>query len=340
MGLTPMIPKRLFLPLALFGLLAQLASVPLLTFFYGRSQQIAWVISFCQVILGLSILYRVQGGLRICWPLVGENRLGDRGFRWLNLSGFLLVNVFVLFPAVVVYLVLCARLAVDHFSEGFMALRPDGFTVQVRTYVRPDGKAIQLVPMMHVGEPDFYRRLSESFPSNSIILMEGVSDHRHLLTNRISYQRTATSLGLAAQEKEFEPRRGELVRADVDVEQFTTNTIDFLNLVMLIHSQGVNARTAGTLMRYSPPPHFEEPLFDDLLNKRNRRVLEEIRARLSEPGNIIVPWGVAHMPGIAKEIQESGFRLDTAREYPVIRFRFLGTGGKSARQEREFGKPK
>jgi hypothetical protein len=340
MGLTPMIPKRWFLPLTLFGLAAQLAGIPFLIYYSGGIEQVAWVISFCQVILGLSILYRVQGGLRIRWPLVAEHRLGARGFSWLNLSAFLVANVVGLFPAVVVFLVLCARLAVDHFSEGFLALRPGGFTVQVRTYVRHDGKAIRLVPMMHVGEASFYRRLSESFPSNSIILMEGVTDHRHLLTNRISYQRTAASLGLAAQEKEFEPRQGELVRADVDVEQFATNTIDFLNLVMLLHSQGVNARTAGTLMRYSPPPHFEEPLFDDLLNKRNRRVLEEIHARLSQPGNLIVPWGVAHMPGIARGIQKSGFRLDEARDYSVIRFRFLGTGAESTRKEGGLEKPK
>ena len=42
----------------------------------------------------------------------------------------LLVNVFILLPGVIAYLVLCAGLAIDHFSEGFLALRPTGFTVQ------------------------------------------------------------------------------------------------------------------------------------------------------------------------------------------------------------------
>jgi hypothetical protein len=338
MGLTPMIPKRLFLPLTLFNPVAGLVAVPFLIYFYGRIQQIAWGVSFSQVILGLSILYWVQGGFKFRWPLVAENQLKARRFSWRNLSVFLLVNVFALLPALIVYFVLCAALAVDHFSEGFVALRPVGLTVQVRKYVRNDGKTIQLLPMTHIGEPDFYRKLSESFPTNSIILMEGVTDNRNLLTNKITYKRMARSLGVTEQQEEFKPR-GELVQADVDVEQFATNTIGFLNLVMLIHSKGVDAETLLKVMQFSPP-HFEEQLFDDLLRKRNRRLMEEIHARLPQSENIIVPWGAAHMPEIAKEIQKSGFRLDETQEYVAIRFRSAGDKSKSAGKGGDSGKPK
>jgi hypothetical protein len=330
MGLTPMIPKRLFLPVALFNPVAGLVVVPLLIYFHGRMQPAAWLISLCQVIVGVSILCWVQGGVKLRWPLVSENRLAARRFSWLNLSGFLLVNVFVLLPAVVVYLVLCAALALDHFSAGFLALRPGGFTVQVRKYARNDGKTIQLVPMSHIGESGFYRQLSQSFPTNSIILLEGVTDNRNFLTNKISYERAAKSLGLAEQQKEFKPSGGKLVRADVDVEQFTQNTIDCLNLVMLIHTKGLNEETLLALTHYSPPPHYEEQLFDDLLNKRNRRLLEELQARLSQSEIFVVPWGAAHMPGIAREIQKSGFRLVETRDYVAIQFRSVRANRKSA----------
>jgi hypothetical protein len=162
--------------------------------------------------------------------------------------------------------------------------------------------------------------------------MEGVSDNRNLLTNKVSYKRAATSLGLAEQVREFNPSRGEPVRADVDVEQFAKNTIDLLNLVTLVHAKGLNAATVPQLMQYSPPPHSEEQLFDDLLKKRNRHLLGEIQARLAQSENLIVPWGAAHMPGIAKEIQKAGFRLVDTRDYVVIRFGSVGkrskTGGK------------
>ena len=333
MGLTPMIPKRLFLPVTLFNPLGALAVIPLAIYFYGRLQPISWVISLCQLIFGLGILYWVQGGFKLRWPLVAESQLRSLGFSWLNLSGFLALNLFVVLPAVVVYLAVCAALAVGHFSEDFLALRPGGFTVQVRKYVRNDGKTIQLVPMAHIGEADFYQKLSQSFPTNAVVLMEGVTDVSNLLTNRITYKRMATSLGLTEQHEEFHPVRAKLVMADVDVEQFTPNTIGFLNLVMLIHAKGLNVENVLKVLQFSPPPHFEEQLFDDLLGKRNRHLLDELQARLSQPEQIIVPWGVAHMPGIAKGIQASGFRLDGTYEYTVIRFRFAGNEAKSARKE-------
>ena len=132
MGLTPLIPKRLFLPITLVNPLAFLVAAPVVIYCYSRSQQVSWIFSLCQLLLGLGILCWVQGGWKLRWPLVAESRLGARGFSWQNLSGFLLVNAFVLLPAVVVYLVVFAALAVDHFTDGFMALRPGGLTVQVR----------------------------------------------------------------------------------------------------------------------------------------------------------------------------------------------------------------
>ncbi len=81
----------------------------------------------------------------------------------------MLVNVLVFIPAVIIYLGLCASLAVGHFSDGFLALRPAGLTVQVKKFVRDDGKMIQLVPMAHVGDAAFYKKLTKSFPTNSLI---------------------------------------------------------------------------------------------------------------------------------------------------------------------------
>jgi hypothetical protein len=276
------------------------------------------------VVVGLSALVWLQGGLKLRWPLVPSDYLEPRRFSWLNLSGFLLINVFILVPVLLGYLGLCSGVAVSHFSEGFVALHPAGFTVQVRKYVRNDGKTIELVPMSHVGEPDFYRSLSQSFATNSTILMEGVTDDNDLLTNRITYKRMAASLGLAPQEKEFKPSPVQMIRADVDVAQFTTNTISFLNVVMLFHSKGLTAENLIKMMQYSPPPHFEEELFDDLLKKRNHRLLQEIHEQLSHSDNLIVPWGAAHMPELAREIQKLGFRLGQTQDYVAIRFHSRG----------------
>jgi hypothetical protein len=194
----------------------------------------------------------------------------------------------------------------------------------VKKYVRADGKTIELVPMAHIGERDFYRKIAQSFSTNSVILMEGVTDNRNLLTNSISYHRMATTLHLTEQQKEFKPTQGKVVSADVDVDQFAQSTIDFLNLVMLIHKQGLNIENLLKMLQYSPPPDFERQLLEDLLRKRNRRLLEEVQAQLPESDNLIVPWGVAHMPQIAEEIKKAGFRFEELREYQVIRFGSIG----------------
>jgi hypothetical protein len=319
MGLSPLVPKRFFLPVALFNYLVILALLPLAIYFYGRLEWIAWAISLGQVVLGLGLLW-LMGGWKPRWPLVEEKHLGSCRFSWPNLLGFVLVNGLVLLPATVAYVLLCVALAVAHLSDGFLVLRPDGLTVRVREYAGEDGRRVRLIPMVHVGNAGFYQQISQSFPSNSIILMEGVMDSQGLLTNELTYERMATAVGLEEQEQKFEPVQGELVPADVDISQFSTNTIGFLNLVTLVHSQGLNARNARQVMLYRPPPRFEAELFEDLIVKRNRRVLDEIQARLAEYENIMVPWGAAHIPGIARELQKSGFRLVETREYQVIRF--------------------
>jgi hypothetical protein len=329
-GLTPMIPKRMFLPVVLFNPVAALLAIPLAIYCYGWHEQVTWGISLVQVIFALGMYRWIQGGFKVHWPLVPVSRLGSRGFSGVNLAGFLIVNLFILLPATVAYLVACAALAVDHFSEGFLALRPSGLSVQVRKYVRDDGKSVHLVPMAHVGEAEFYRKLSQSFPTNAVVLMEGVTDENNLLTNKITYQRMASSLGLAEQHEEFKPVRVEIVMADVDIKEFTADTIGLLNLAMLLHSKGLTLETVLPLLQFSPPPHLEEQLWDDLLRKRNRHLLESLRSQLADSETLIVPWGVAHMPGIAEGIQAAGFRLAETQEYTVIRFRLPGRSGKRA----------
>lgn len=325
MGLTPLIPKRLLLPVAIFTPVILLLQIPGTIWCYSRLQVIGWISSLGQVLVGLAVVYCARRSMRVRWPLVPTERLGDRAFSWRNLLGFAAVNAFILLPGVIIYLCGCASLAVDHYTDGFLRLRPGGFSVQVRKYVRPDGKSIELIPMAHIGDPGFYRKVARSFPTNAVILMEGVTDNQSLLTNHITYKRMATSLGLAEQHEAFEPDRGELVRADVDVAQFSPNTIGLLNMAMFVHARGLNPQTVQLLLRFSPEPGFEKPLMDDLLRKRNDHLLAELQKRLPRKDAFVVPWGVAHMPGIAAEIQRSGFRLQETRDYALIRFRFFGS---------------
>jgi hypothetical protein len=324
MGFFPMIPKRVFVPIALLYLLGFLGMFPVAIYTgdnWMRSCLVLdWIISICQVVLGLGILYWLWGGWKFRWLLVEDKHLGENRFSWRHLIVFALINVFVLLPVIGIYFFSCTALAVDHFTAGFLALHPGSLEARVKQYVRSDGKRIELVPMAHVADADFYYRISTSFPTNSIVLMEGVTDEQNLLPHGISYQRMARSLGLAEQQKVFKPR-GTVIRADVDVDQFTTNTIALLNLAMLIHTKGINAETMMAWAQYSPPPDFLTQLDDDIVRKRNKHLLKQLQAELPESDIIIIPWGAGHMPGIASAIEKDGFHLDRTDEYTVIRFR-------------------
>lgn len=328
MAFTTSIPKRLFLPVILFNPVAGLVLILLAIYFYGRMELVRWAVAVCEVVISLAILVLTQGGLRLRWPLVRQEQLPTGRFSWLNLSVFVLTNGLVLLPATIMYLVLCAGLALSHFTHGFVRLRPNGLTVQARKYIRDDGKRVQLFPMAHIGDADFYQRVSESFPTNSVVLAEGVSDDQNLLTNKLTYKRTAKSLGLTEQQKEFRPVRSSLVRADVDVSEFNTNTIAFLNLMTIAYSKGITMEFIANLMNYAPPPRFEQQLWDDILTKRNAHLLEVIQTRLTRSDTIVVPWGAAHMPGLAQEIEKMGFHQEGSRDYVVIRFGARPKGAK------------
>jgi hypothetical protein len=67
-------------------------------------------------------------------------------------------------------------------------------------------------------------------------------------------------------------------------------------------------------MNYVPPPDFEKQLWDDILTKRNQHLLKIIESRLTLSDTIVVPWGAAHMPGLAKQIEKMGFHQEENRK--------------------------
>ncbi len=318
MGFAPGIPKRVFMPVCLFIPVAYVGILPLLVYFSGQAMEILWGVSLGQVLLGLFILHRVQGGLKIRWPLFPGEYLAERKFSWGNLAGVLTAGVFLIVPSLVLYSAFTAMITVNHFSDGFVTLRPAGISMQVRKYVRDDGREITLVPMSHVGEPEFYHDLAASFPPDSVILMEGVSDQRKLTKVHSDYSKMAASVGGVEQTKVFKPQ-GEIVHADVDMSAFSPATLELLKTAMLVHSKGITAETLPILMKPTPPG-LEKQLMDDILTKRNHHLLGVVRERLSTSKSIIIPWGAAHMPEIAREIQKDGFRMMETRNFMAIRF--------------------
>jgi hypothetical protein len=271
MGLTPLVPKRFFLPLVLIYPATWLLLIPTSIFFSEHINAVLLAASFCQTALGMVILFCLRKGRTSRWQLVPVNQLGKRNFSWSNLSVFALANL-ALLAATILYLAFFSALAVDHFTGGFVSLRPDGLNVRIRKFIRDDKKAVWLVPMSHIGGAKYYETLSKALPQGSVVLMEGVSDRKKLLTNPISYTRAATVLGLAEQKEKFR-LPGKIVRADLDVDQFSSGTIDILNVLMLPHTKGLTFETLRKLAQFKPTEEAMNQCWDDLLGKRNRNLV-------------------------------------------------------------------
>jgi hypothetical protein len=318
MALTPMVPKRIFLPLTLFGPLAGLLALPLLVYFYRDSAWIAWGISLGQVWVCVAMFHQLRASRKFTWPPLAVEQLGTGRFRWRGFFGFVAIHLFLVLPLVAVYLAGCGGLAVNHFTGGFVSLRPAGVTMQVRKYIRDDGKTVELVPMSHIGEPEFYHTLADSFSPTAAVLMEGVSDKGHLLETKVGYAKTAKDLGLTEQREAFKPK-GELIPADVDIGQFSQPTLDLLKKTMLVHSKGITAETLPILLQPTPK-ELQQGLLDDLLLRRNAHLLTVLRERLLTSDNVIIPWGAAHMPGVSAGVLAAGFRLQETEDHIAIRF--------------------
>ncbi len=320
LGITPMVPKRFFLPVTLFMPLATLATIPWLIHHHEQFVQITWVLSLGQLALGLLILRWAQGALRFRWPLIPVEQLGGRKFSWWNLSGFVIGNLCLLAPAVLFHLMYCASLATDHFSAGFLALHPSGLSARAKTFVRSDGKTIRLIPMMHIGRSGFYNEIEKSFPTNSVVLTEGVTDRQKRLQHKLTYKKAASALGLVEQKEVFLPKQARKHWADVDIEQFSKGTIELLDLTAAIHSEGPTLANILRLLNKSQDPALADQLMNDILLKRNEHLLAEIGKEMGNSDVIVVPWGAAHMPGISEEIQKLGFKPVESQEFTVVDF--------------------
>lgn len=311
-ALKPGIPKRVFMTVALFLPVATVASLPLYTVFYPHAAWVSLFISAVQLLTALLCIRTLTGSVLPRWPLVPAASLHQRPFSFVHFLGVMLLGVVILPVALLMGTLFSGKLALNQFTSGFVDVSFSGISMEVRDYVRDDGRKVTLVPMAHVGDSKFYEELGTSFPADALVLMEGVSDHQKLLQTPASYGKLASLLGAAEQQKVFKPK-GTVINADVDVSEFSAETLDLLKRALLIHAKGITPETLSSLLEASSTPGIEKRLNDDLITRRNRHLLQVMNEKLPETPHIIIPWGAGHMPDIEEQIQKTGFR-ETGRQ--------------------------
>lgn len=319
-AVSPLIPLRYTIPLLLLYPANFAGSILVLIY---RPASLAWwslAASVAHGVLGLALLHFKRDGQPWTWKLFKPEELKGPSFQWQRLARFVALHLLLIAPGAVAILAGLAASAVNHYTDGFAQLRPTGLTMHAVSYVSPSGKTVQLIPMIHIGDESFYKQVGGSFPSNAIILLEGVTDTNNLLRSSISYKRAANSLGLSEQRDNFEAARGESRHADVDVSVFTPSTIELLNMVGVLHSGKPTVDDLVKIGAKGQDFKLVQSLYNDLLEKRNEYVLFSIQKGLADGDYVVVPWGAAHMPGISRSLLKQGYREISRRSFTAIGF--------------------
>lgn len=339
LGIDRRLPKRVLLPMVLYVFWSSVAMWPL-SGAIGRDT-LPLIAAIGQVALGLLTIAMLRG--RIFLP---EELFRGRSFSLRNTLGFTAINLLLL-PLVVVYSVLAiASTYLEEQTAGFLRLSPVGIYMSERDY-HLDEKVVRLTGMMHIGREDYYQELAASVASgNTIILAEGVTDQNHLLTSRFNYGQLAGVIGLTSQDKMIfdgnlidladlgqakpdnaEQLKPDIARADIDLKDFEPQTLEFLNMLGRTLFSGMPLLEG--LAEYND--WAQEKMTDervaavmtDILDKRNRVVIDSLELSLVHYDTVVIPWGAMHMPAIETAVLAQGFVPGVKRERLSLDFRML-----------------
>lgn len=226
----------------------------------------------------------------------------------------------------VAYLGMSALLAIDVMTAGFVRVAPDGVYTEQREYRRGEQR-VYLVGMIHLADREFYRRVLEGIAEpGTAVLIEGVRNDRGAADLRLSHGPLAESLGLAAQEDHLILPADdgiEVIRADVDLADFSPETIALLSEAMRVFGQD-SAREALLayleLLREPRSTADVESFWREVVHDRDAHVFGELERALTSYARAVLPWGAAHMPGLESRLLEAGFEPGESRELRVVAF--------------------
>ena len=296
-----------------------------------------------QLLLGILILQLNRSINRKSLLLVPTQFVGP-GFSGRRFFRFCLVNILVLPTALLLVVFFTASNQLEKQSAGFIHLKPNGLYMTEKIYQR-QGRTIRLAAMIHLGRKEYFDDLTNSIPSGrTLILAEGVSDVTGRLKNRFSYNQLADLLGLTSQEDirfygrlieaadldqppPAKQRRPDILLADVDVQDFDKQTITALDaLAKIITSSGSLLQNYQEFNHWAADhitPETNRVILQDLIVRRNERVLGFLPQALTNYQTVIIPWGALHMPGIERRLINLGFTLQDRRERQSVDFLLL-----------------
>ncbi len=352
---VPQLPKYILLPLIFFEVWVSFGAPPL-TF---TDSSTSFALSAAQVAL-LAIMLVINKFVMGGWLLNAQ--LLPHKSRLVLRTIISLVVVGLVMPVIGIGLLLYAfGSMVEKQTGGYLQFTSTGIEVR-ETILRKGNKSVRLIGMVHVGEPSFYEALNNSFPPEGLVLAEGVTDREGKLAGSFSYKGLAEVLGLKVQPQfghpvdapapsakpkpvavkpdaakpspaatrepisiPATPGHPRIIYADADVSDFSPTTIRFLGKVGELYGSSSFSELLSRLNDIGKEFTDEDlkGVLDDILNKRNTRVLAEFDKRIGEYNTIVVPWGAQHMPGLEAALRERGFSIESQRMLAIARYQTI-----------------
>ncbi len=284
-------PKRVVLPLVLLTLwMGLLGGLPI-PIFLGIHKTML-VLSLVQVCLGMAMLVTLRYTHKDKRWLYTDSEFESLMFRWPRFGAFVIAHVMIIIPLIGLSLAGCLSLAVSHKSHGFLHLDWKGVSAETRTYLC-EGKKIFLVPTAHIAKPGFYHKSMKTLPvADTVVIPEGVTDEHQLLKDGLDYKKLARSMRLEAQNNQTLVAQRSTKCCDVDVNDFSPETIEFLRACTGLIRAWSSGDKVAAIKTWSTLQEPDLQMLDqDLLENRNQRVIDCASECLEAYENVIIPWG-------------------------------------------------
>jgi hypothetical protein len=320
---VPQLPKRLFLAPIAFALCFSFGT-------FGLPVPGEWLSAVQLVIAAATFgLIRAATGH---WLLAAEMLRRKR--HLVARTVFAMLVTIVALPLVVAGIaVVLLGSVLERQTAGYLDVTPTGVDVRERVLTK-DGRTVVLKAMAHYGEDDFYRTLFDGLPPKSLVLAEGLTDREKRLRGFPSAAGIANMLGLTQQpgmgsirdRKDQAPSTGarvgpanppDIVRADVDAAEFSDDTLGLLQDLAELYAGNVAEGIRKVVARTRADPGV---FTRELIDKRNAHVLAIFDEKAGDYTTIVIPWGALHMPGLEAGLEQRGYRVESERTRPVVRF--------------------
>lgn len=311
MGLFASLPKRILFFPAIFPLMFFMVASST----YHANTHWIWLIlpSFIQMIISLHAFYQISRLNNGQGCLLRLDSVKTEAFRWKNSLVFYGLNFVILLPLFFASLLITIAGSIQTATRGYVSFGMDGCYSAEKHFVK-DNIELRLVGMAHIGSPEFYDGIKSDLQGKkALLLMEGITDSKDLLKNPPDMGFISKNLGMAMQVDKFSPNdfsdTVEILRADLDVSDFATGTVEVLNFLGKIYSkEGFSLSSMLTLHdKLSQYGATEESLARDVVTNRNNCLIGHVQGNLDNYNLIVIPWGALHLPGIEEWVVKNGF---------------------------------